>query len=503
MKLKRGALVVVGVLLAAALPSVARPTPARADTPQPFPYYLPLDQPTSIRNIDGEKVLVHFDLALRAGESRWLLGNLEAASSTTATMEMGVAVKCLNSQQQLVGPAAWTGRNHEGSDYPYVPTQGTLTLDAALLFTAPSADTYTCELIGYDGDPVDDYLIAIKGGSRFQGTGSWLEISSSDEVSSSWWQNQICESNPEREIQQGRDDLCTYIGGSGAPSYANIFVPVTPHVWEAPGNATAANASATVELTTCYHGTGSCRSTHWGDSHGATVSTYLAFVQLDAHSQVCSYHQTNQVSYNISDEAHHFMISYYLGEVPISPTCGSRRFVLWVYIADVSGNPVKIDGTRLGDGHESYTNALVYSSLFRPAVPVPNVLRLAELPARSALSQASLNPGDVSYVMDPAPPGTVIGQTAAGGTVEPAQSPVNLTVSLGDVDVPYVLASSEADATDEISRLGLIPNVTRRPVCLDPGNVIEQSPPSGVHVVPGTTVHLTVDSATRHSCNIQ
>ena len=69
----------------------------------------------------------------------------------------------------------------------------------------------------------------------------------------------------------------------------------------------------------------------------------------------------------------------------------------------VSGNPVKIDGTRPGPD-EAETDAIAFDSAFAATVPVPNVLSLSETAARQAIATAGLTVGAVWHAVELRPP---------------------------------------------------------------------------------------------------
>src|SRR5262249_25552739 len=82
-----------------------------------------------------------------------------------------------------------------------------------------------------------------------------------------------------------------------------------------------------------------------------------------------------------------------------------------------------------------------------------------------------------------------------GGTVEPATSPVQLTVSNGQVSVPHLLSEGQASAEQAITSDGLIVgNVSYTNNCNDPGSVQVQDPLAGVQVSVGTPVNITVST---------
>jgi hypothetical protein len=81
--------------------------------------------------------------------------------------------------------------------------------------------------------------------------------------------------------------------------------------------------------------------------------------------------------------------------------------------------------------------------------------------------------------------------------VEPTGSPVQITVSLGHVLVPYLIGLSRSAATQAISNAGLtVGRVSSVNSCVDPGSVQTQNPSQGVSVAVGSTVSISVSSCT-------
>ena len=316
---------------------------------------------------------------------------------------------------------------------------------------------------------------------------TWLAVSASDEVGAHWWQNPGCDS-------EGRLPTCLYLGPgeARARSYLLYDDGSARSTWTAADNATSASATANLELTTCGH-TASCGGRR-GDSNGSTVSSHLEVVQLDAAGQPCTVTKSGDLTSFIGNVPHHYSIQYQLPNVPILSTCGSRQFYVRIYLQWVSGNAIKIDGFRNETEPYSYTNAFIVASFYASStVRVPPVIGLREDAARTAISAAQLNVIGVSNVIDLAAPGTVIGQNPSAGTVEPVNSGVELTVSLGAATVPNVVFLDEFAAFGLIHDAGLtVGKITLVDNCVDPGTVIKQSLTPGRVVAPGTSMNISV-----------
>lgn len=136
------------------------------------------------------------------------------------------------------------------------------------------------------------------------------------------------------------------------------------------------------------------------------------------------------------------------------------------------------------------------------AQPVPNIVGLPESSARNAILDSGLVVSTVFYDISIMPAGSVISQNPSAGTIEFVGSPVQFTVSSGGVIVPNVLSLPSSNATSAISAVNLVPSVSFFKACINPGDVLTQSPLSGTLVALGSTVHITVDSGTRQSCGV-
>jgi beta-lactam-binding protein with PASTA domain len=121
----------------------------------------------------------------------------------------------------------------------------------------------------------------------------------------------------------------------------------------------------------------------------------------------------------------------------------------------------------------------------------------------NAITNAGLAVGNVSQQVSLSPAGSVIVQNPPATTIEPLGFPVDITVSLGGVLVPNVLSDPLADAQSILSSVGLSVSVSHSKQCIDPGAVLNQSPSGGAVALPGSTVHLTVDSGTLRTCIIK
>ncbi|MEV8455544.1 hypothetical protein AB0467_28370 [Streptomyces sp. NPDC052095] len=295
--------------------------------------------------------LVRRSMALGAGEKRHLRARLEATSTTTGIVGLTQRIRCLNASGATVSVVAASARNHEGSDTTTYATPGHLPLYADLLFTAPSTGTYTCVLQGtaYSSLPGSYHLTAVA-------NNTWLETDDTDQTGARWWQNPACESDDSA-------GACTYVGGGAARRDAWVFyddgTPV--YKWQAHPDAISVSAQANLELTTCYQATASCAKAMqvYPRGENAVVDARFEFIQLDATGHTCRTHSAT-ARRTITDDAHHAVGYSSLIGIPIDSSCGTRTFLLRIYVKHVSGQTVKIDG--LQSGITSLTNGIAFNN---------------------------------------------------------------------------------------------------------------------------------------------
>ncbi|WP_346767919.1 hypothetical protein [Streptomyces sp. 196(2019)] len=294
--------------------------------------------------------LVRRTMTLAAGEKRHLRGRLEATSTTTGIVGLTERVRCLDASGRTVPVVAASARNHEGSDTVTYATPGHLPLFADLLFTAPADGTYTCVLQGtaYSSLTGSYHLTAVAGKT-------WLEADDGDRVGAGWWQNPGCES-------ADSGGACTYVGTGPARRDAWVFYDDgTPsRRWQAHPDAVSVSAQANLELTTCYHGTASCASAMQAHPRGtnAVVDARFEFIQLGTTGHACRTHSTT-ARRTVTDDAHHAVGYSFLTGLPVDPACGTRDFLMRIYVKHISGQTVKVDGVQ--SGVTSLTNGIAFN----------------------------------------------------------------------------------------------------------------------------------------------
>jgi hypothetical protein len=381
--------------------------------------------------------------------------------------------------------------------------------NVSMLITPPAqnpAENYFCQIWTYANDKNPNGVMNVLAPAPGQTTyGTWLEVSSGNEVGAQGWLYYNCTPATLHTTCCDPEDTthtCQYIGGSGRPSAVNLYA-----YWLAADNATTFDAVATFMITDCwaslFGGTDACLPGDRGDGilgqSSAEGETWLDVDQLYPNGSVCQVNQayseesTNgQVllseGFDISDAQHHRPLYYDLS-APVSQLCqGSRRFTVHLYIGWTAGNPVKIDGGNIN----------VIDSVRETATAVPDVVGHTQAQADEAIQANGLYASAADYVTSTAPPGTVLAENSPAGTIEPDGSPVQLTVSLGQVTVPDVIGDKPAAAVQAIKNAGLTA-VTLAPIsnCTDPGTVQYQDPAGGAQVSPGSQVDIRVTACLR------
>jgi hypothetical protein len=234
-----------------------------------------------------------------------------------------------------------------------------------MLLVAPAqnpAENYFCMISTYVTSANDtSFQMTVLAPTPGQTTyGTWLEVSSGNEAGAQAWSNGIGTCHP------NGTGTCPYIGGParlGNPDSVDVGLqPVFPpsasaDEWTAAAGATIVDAEATFQITSCYHGTGSCLAKEYGTS-GVTNAdgvSYLEVDQLNPDGSVCKVNRAYSEksangavflseTYDDTNDQHHLPLYYHLS-APVSPLCGgSHQFKVDLHIGWTGGNPVKIDG---------------------------------------------------------------------------------------------------------------------------------------------------------------
>jgi hypothetical protein len=493
-----------------------------AVTAIPQPIVIPLTTDVSLMHTGPlNPVLVHQIVTLNPGQIRRVFGRVEVAGSSDDNLVVEVYAQCVGPDGiTIVSNPGGASQNYEGKDTPpgtNYPSQGHLVLYPTGMVQAPvtgTTVTYDCQLTGTSPDgPLTAVANAVDGSNA-----TWLKISAENEEGAGWWQNPACDESGTYgpTVDHGNPSWCLYLAGASNVQQIYIFDNdgSLSKTWVAPSDAAFVDASDSLMLTTCYYGTGSCTAdnsqgppnNYWPTVPvGTSVDTHLELIQLNSAGTACITTQSPEQRSLVGNAPHHYMIYHWLSAVPVYPECVSHLFKLRISVKYDSGNPVKIDGY-------TWTHGDVVVSYKGSASPIPSVAGLSESVAASSLSAAGYGVSTVSYVLNAAPAGTVLSQNpsttqlqlgysaAQARIIEVPGSGMALTVSTGGVYLPNLLYLSQANATADIRALGLVPSVSFSKQCINPGDVLVESPLAGTLVAPGSTVHITVDSGTRQTC---
>src|SRR5437588_4745771 len=248
--------------------------------------------------------------SMAPGEIRRVTDQLDIRLKTGKSPEVDNKVICLDHNSNIIGPpgtppvpysndnyaqgGAATGTNYTQDGHAYQ-------WNVSTLIQAPPqnpTENYFCLLLARIDRPHRMTVLApTTGETKF---GTWLEVSTQNEVGAQELQPPYCASNGRNSDVSD----CKYVGPARLhdPSARNASWQPNPF-WTAANNATSIDGIATFQITSCYHGTGSCPSSQWGyhgflcaigvrRCHDAGGTSYLNIEQLYPNGSVC---QVNRV----------------------------------------------------------------------------------------------------------------------------------------------------------------------------------------------------------------
>jgi hypothetical protein len=355
---RRGKLVRIGLVVAAlvvgavGVPLVASATTTYTSTT----YYAMLNHAvTVLPNLkDDYPSIFGASITLKQGETRRIQEQLAVSISSTEGAEVDNRLLCLRPDgTELLRTSA--GTNHAGS------AAGILTLHENLLLHADAAGTYQCliEPQTSDGTRMDYTMTVWPGKTAFIGAavvGTFLKISSADEVGAQSWAGQPCQTH-------GDNPDCPYLGTWSDPWSYTLELPTkvpagAPATWTAGPDVITYSLVGVFMVTSCPRGTDACRADQRGngalDAGGnvagplsersvAIVQTRTVFTQLYPDGSPCVRSAGVPHSYTISNSVHHLPLEY-SDDGAVSPNCrGSRTFKLQVEFGYRGGNPFKLD----------------------------------------------------------------------------------------------------------------------------------------------------------------
>jgi beta-lactam-binding protein with PASTA domain len=177
-------------------------------------------------------------------------------------------------------------------------------------------------------------------------------------------------------------------------------------------------------------------------------------------------------------------------------------------IVQVFHDPAKIKGAHLDEGTDLLRNieqlqfADVLMPVPKPLNTVPAVVGLTQAAATTLILQAGLRVGTVTFVNSTtAHIGTVVDSSPTPGNQLPANSPVDLIVSLGTIvptvtGVPLGQTFTPGTAENIIIEAGMVIGVITQQssTTVPAGTVISQDPATGLTVDVGTAMNMVVSS---------
>ena len=498
-----------GVLLA------MMPSPhllAQSVTRIPVPDYFPMQRDRVVLGGQTAPILAETSFTMQAGETRRVFGRVDIVSSVQSNLLAQAYTECIG--PGFISQRGDTNQNHEGKDGagPSYPYPGELSLYPSLLVKAPTTGKYTCRL-----SAIGTSDLAVVGRDYDGFSTTWLMASAAPDKGAAWRQNLPCDQYGDTvPTKENGYSSCLYLAGATNQQQIYIFENdgSPDQVWQADSKAAFVDASDSLLLTTCDYGTHSCTPDNtegwWNyitDNPGGTmVQSHLELIQLDPDGGVCNSTSSPDQVTKIGNAPHHYELYDSMLDVPIYPCNGSRSFKMRIFLKYLSGNPVKIDGSSYGQDKSTFTHAWAINSSYSPdgaAPPVPNLIGLSQDQARNSITDSGYAVSTVFSSLSAAPAGTVISQYPSGGIINYPGTGVQFTVSTGGAIVPNLLELPEGNAISEINALGLVPSVSSSKACINPGEVLTQSPLAGTLVSTGSTVHITVDSGTRQTCIIK
>jgi hypothetical protein len=459
---------------------------------------------------EDQSILTTGDFGLGPGERHRVIDQLDVRIPSGAGTEVDNKIICTDhstGNENVASSGTNLGAGVNGSSaYQW---------NVSMLLTnaTQAAEIYSCQIITYARSShtgVMDLLPPAPGQTTY---GTWLEFSTDNEAGAQEWSYP---QPPDTCPPEDNTGICQYIGGgSGRPPAINVF---SGDDWTANADATTFDAVATFQITDCWGKFGgifggtdacapSCPAADQGGNSNSEGEAWLDVNQLNPDGSVCQVNQAyseettggqvqlsgGQVqlseSYYDSDNQHHLPLYYDLS-APVDPLCGgSRLFTVDLHIGWTAGNPVKLDGGNIN----------VIDSAWGWTRVVPDVIGLTQAQADDAIEAAGLTTYPPDYEPSTAPAGTVLAEESPAGTIEPAGSPVQLTLSVAAATVPDVVGDQVARAEAAISSAGLKPYIDWPPVtnCVHPGIVLGQTPPGGALVAPGSVVQLGITACNR------
>jgi beta-lactam-binding protein with PASTA domain len=184
-----------------------------------------------------------------------------------------------------------------------------------------------------------------------------------------------------------------------------------------------------------------------------------------------------------------------LTRVEAQDRAASRGFTLKTVQLPAAAAPGRVvdQAPQPGADLEKGAQVMAVVSAGRQQVTVPKLVGSTADAAEQLLTAAGLQTNR-KFVDSPKPKGIVVAQDPADGTRVPKGSTVTLSVSngQGEVKVPAVQGTTQADAVKAIIDAGLVPVVIQVPSTKPEGMVIAQDPAANQPDQPGAKVRINV-----------
>jgi hypothetical protein len=362
------ALAAISALTAAVISPANAATQLARDTP--------IDQSTALYQVMPGLTTPKVKLA--AGQPVYVYAKGTTTSNTASGIMMfGMQVACGTStaDKASIADSYQTTRNHEGT-LAYPKTPGKLELQVRYLFVPPLAGDYECSLMAknlFGKGEKPQILTLLSGSSTYitdlsiaPGAKVWgIENDKSDF-------DLAGKPDPSPNHECVRDNVAldpkingvanttTYCKGSvhigpGLPAGESVY-SLRSDDWSPRVGATSIKAIGDIELTSCFNGTGSCPPYAWGTdaqrSGGSWVKSHLVVQQFpEGSDKACgaTFNSPSQMT-EITSNAHHLKVYHDIARIDLasnSAACGANsHFVSKIYVAWVSGNPIRIEDSR-------------------------------------------------------------------------------------------------------------------------------------------------------------
>jgi beta-lactam-binding protein with PASTA domain len=220
--------------------------------------------------------------------------------------------------------------------------------------------------------------------------------------------------------------------------------------------------------------------------------TYLEVDQLNPDKTVCQMHQAyteqhpNGETFDISNSTHHQPLYFHV-IAPVSQTCGgSRQFRMDLHVQWKGGNPIKSEGG----------NVNVINSVRATTTTVPRVTGDTEAQADAALQAAGLtaspvgvmSPATPGTVVDQNAPFGTVEPTGSPVQIMVSQGQTTVPPVLSDTLSKATTAIRNAGLS--------VGSVTYLNNCVDPGTVQSQDPSPGAQASLGSPVNIQLSTCT-------